>query len=612
MLATRYDVIVEGMDDFYLFVDYLQEHGAAAEMLFCTTVDPMFQQTQLGHEIDANVVQSIWDKHMSNNAMHPLTLVDTSHVTCSWADLTELLLHIKAALGSKYLAFLSRSMNPKLVTLHRILVDAALYAYFFAYVIQRGQHHMLQFWMSVMQLQGGSKDCVKNLFDRYVSQGMCSSTQNTIDASLDAAIDQETKLQLLLIQSDDQLQNKLWIEFIASSQFEQYRSNMEKDAAVSPLSILKAHVDNPLIQVHALRSAPPIPRTEAGRIADYVCIYERKEGQKPLLLQSYPKTAWPAYRVPSHTGTFCFPLEHAIDARMFPFVLCDNGPIYGMCRQLDTDHEGTQLAVCLLSRTAPIRSMRQALSFDSVLPPIDTIVHEALQPCTETVQADPALLARFLRPSTIISILEHLWAEHRVIATSAQLTLLTAIMDPLLQLLLPFEWPFLYVPLLPSALLTTLHCPSPLFIGIHASLLQDALALDPDLVVVHLDTDTVSTSPITLPPRTRARLHHAVALFCYGHAIALDSLSSNTDTSACSCSSCGIHSRWIVVRQCIEDMWNKLLFDRLHEYACHVGGNLVLDVPRMLAASPPDHQAFLRSVCSTAAFQGYVSHKRIS
>jgi hypothetical protein len=121
----------------------------------------------------------------------------------------------------------------------------------------------------------------------------------------------------------------------------------------------------------------------------------------------------------------------------------------------------------------------------------------------------------WLDPSVAIQIIACLLCEGKVLLVSRHRSALTPVAESLLALLFPFEWPFVYIPMLPRPLWNFAESPVPYFIGVctesvdpydpdpHASSARayDALLqLDlGDAVIVDLDTGILTPPSAPLP-----------------------------------------------------------------------------------------------------------------
>ncbi|KAG0309502.1 hypothetical protein BGZ97_013052 [Linnemannia gamsii] len=98
-------------------------------------------------------------------------------------------------------------------------------------------------------------------------------------------------------------------------------------------------------------------------------------------------------------------------------------------------------------------------------------------------------------------------SEGKIIFLSSYLGMLTLASESFLYLLFPLYWQGVYIPILPSALMTCLQAPVPYIIGIERKS-RDSDFPPEDACVVDLDKGTihVQLAPTPLPPRQRRKL----------------------------------------------------------------------------------------------------------
>ncbi|KAF9922976.1 hypothetical protein FBU30_006904 [Linnemannia zychae] len=116
-------------------------------------------------------------------------------------------------------------------------------------------------------------------------------------------------------------------------------------------------------------------------------------------------------------------------------------------------------------------------------------------------------LFRCLTAEDIVTVIEVILSEGKIIFLSSYLGMLTLASESFLYLLFPLYWQGVYIPILPSALMTCLQAPVPYIIGI------DRKSRDPDFppedaCVVDLDKGIIDVQlpPTPLPPRQRRKL----------------------------------------------------------------------------------------------------------
>lgn len=142
------------------------------------------------------------------------------------------------------------------------------------------------------------------------------------------------------------------------------------------------------------------------------------------------------------------------------------------------------------------------------------------------------LLFRALSPNAVLAVLEALLMEKKILLISAQLTTLTVVAESLRTLLYPFDWHYLYIPILPLTMFQYLACPTPFLMGIHSCFREKAGALlgdsSEDVVRVDLDQNSVSSahSAERLPEVCRRRLSDSIQQLFFQTLQRVDSFST--------------------------------------------------------------------------------------
>ena len=117
-------------------------------------------------------------------------------------------------------------------------------------------------------------------------------------------------------------------------------------------------------------------------------------------------------------------------------------------------------------------------------------------------------LFRILDLPSIITCIESILSERKLVLYSSHLSLLTLAAESLTGLIYPLAWHHVYIPVVPASLVAYLQAPMPYIMGVPASL-RHLEPPPPDAVVVDLDLATVtvgSDPPTPLPPRLRRKL----------------------------------------------------------------------------------------------------------
>ncbi|KAG0040977.1 hypothetical protein BGZ82_003587 [Podila clonocystis] len=137
-------------------------------------------------------------------------------------------------------------------------------------------------------------------------------------------------------------------------------------------------------------------------------------------------------------------------------------------------------------------------------------------------------LFRCLSAEDIVTIIEVILSEGRVIFLSSYLGMLTLACESFLYLLFPLYWQGVYIPILPSALMTCLQAPVPYIIGV------ERRSCDPDFppedaCVVDLDKGVIDVqlAPVPLPPRQRKKLVQSLEQYAPTSAIRRSAATKN-------------------------------------------------------------------------------------
>ena len=108
-------------------------------------------------------------------------------------------------------------------------------------------------------------------------------------------------------------------------------------------------------------------------------------------------------------------------------------------------------------------------------------------------------------------MIEALLAERKIILVSSHLSLLNQISESLVNLLFPFYWHHIFIPVLPARLLNYLQAPLPYLIGVDRSYFPLDLqkeSLSNDAIVMDIDQDLFKAKqpPVSLPSREKRKL----------------------------------------------------------------------------------------------------------
>ena len=79
---------------------------------------------------------------------------------------------------------------------------------------------------------------------------------------------------------------------------------------------------------------------------------------------------------------------------------------------------------------------------------------------------------------TILRLFECITLEKKIVMFSQSYSALTPIWECLRSLLFPFEWPYVYIPVLPTSLGHVLSAPMPFLLGLHRTFLDEIIVAD--------------------------------------------------------------------------------------------------------------------------------------
>lgn len=377
------------------------------------------------------------------------------------------------------------------------------------------------------------------------------------------------------------------------------------------------------------------------------------------IVQRYPNTDNNGFPLPSNIELFAFPdnigsitspdsignrPKKAGRLRQFNFVVADSG-CYGASKQIvvqgSSDVDSSTYAVCLITQIPLVSKLRGLLNnFHSTWESIEAVSDSKSfqdlicltnQPYSRDVPIDEhrlpsynlssplvlkhldfdfSALFKLMHPYKVLSVLEYLLLEKKVLLVSSQLSLLTIAGETFRELMFPFQFQFLYTTVLPKPLLDALQCPTPFLIGIHSSLKDQALRLEQirqDLYVVDLDYDSVNPAYIVDRPFPRGIRASFLDLFrreSFGYLVDIDYC---TDSGVSS----GSSDR--AIRKQIIHLWMNELIPSIQNFLIIVPDAredkpplLVFDAPAFYKERPNSHHPFLKAFFQTAAFSNFL------
>lgn len=132
---------------------------------------------------------------------------------------------------------------------------------------------------------------------------------------------------------------------------------------------------------------------------------------------------------------------------------------------------------------------------------------EAVNELPGSRNTDLYALFRSLSIPNIVTLFECVLSEARIILRSSHTAMLHLASAALANLLYPFKWAGVFIPVLPARLIQALEAPCPYIVGIDKRYESVELP-DDDFVLVDLDQDTIESyvPPMTLPRQQRRKL----------------------------------------------------------------------------------------------------------
>lgn len=132
---------------------------------------------------------------------------------------------------------------------------------------------------------------------------------------------------------------------------------------------------------------------------------------------------------------------------------------------------------------------------------------EAINEVPGSRNTDLYPLFRSLDIPDIVVLFEYVLSESRIILLSSHTSMLHLVASAITQLLYPFKWCGIYIPVLPARLIQALEAPCPYIVGIERRYENVELPED-DFVLVDLDQGIIEATspPVSLPRQHRRKL----------------------------------------------------------------------------------------------------------
>ncbi|KAB8606211.1 hypothetical protein FH972_025842 [Carpinus fangiana] len=143
---------------------------------------------------------------------------------------------------------------------------------------------------------------------------------------------------------------------------------------------------------------------------------------------------------------------------------------------------------------------------------------EAINEIPGSRNTDLYPLFRSLQIPDIIVLLEYVLADSRIILLSSHTSMLHLATQAILQLIYPFKWSGVLIPVLPIRLIQALEAPCPYIVGIERRYENVELPED-DFVLVDLDQGIIESTqpPVNLPRQQRRKLNSLLQLAAPHH-----------------------------------------------------------------------------------------------
>ncbi|KAF2673730.1 DENN-domain-containing protein [Microthyrium microscopicum] len=116
-------------------------------------------------------------------------------------------------------------------------------------------------------------------------------------------------------------------------------------------------------------------------------------------------------------------------------------------------------------------------------------------------------LFRSLSIPNIVTLLEYVLNESRIILLSSHTSMLHLVSHTLIALIYPLKWSAVFIPVLPSRLIQALEAPCPYIVGVERRY-ENLVLPDDDYVLVDLDENVIEATalPVALPRQQRRKL----------------------------------------------------------------------------------------------------------
>ncbi|KAM3614824.1 uncharacterized protein V6R79_019413 [Siganus canaliculatus] len=284
-----------------------------------------------------------------------------------------------------------------------------------------------------------------------------------------------------------------------------------------------------------------------------------------------------------------------------------------------------QLRTCRLSDMEErVKEFAAKLSLVPIPPPGQLHLMFTLHPLTivlpsredkdqRAIDLDLHLPFFCFRPQQLLQVLSCLLQEQRVVLFSADWARLTLVAESLLLFLQPLSWQQPYVPVLARGMLDFLMVPTAFLMGCHLSHYEEVAAETDDLILINIDSGSVSTSSsdtVDLPEIPPA------AADCFTQRCA--TLKPHFDLHQCQRASCTDISEQRTQRRAWQHSLNhdiqRITLELIVNIFRDVGGHLnyghrVFNSEEFLKTREPAEQLFYKKVLETHIFHSFLKDR---
>ena len=142
-----------------------------------------------------------------------------------------------------------------------------------------------------------------------------------------------------------------------------------------------------------------------------------------------------------------------------------------------------------------LRTDRAKYLTDATWEPTADQIERLLAPWTPTQgEVNIEELVTKLSLRDLVKLVGAVLLEKKIVIVSSYFSSLSAACEALKRLIQPLLWSHVFAPLLPECMIECLECPTPFIFGLHQAFVTENLHVDDELVLVNLDTCTLSGS----------------------------------------------------------------------------------------------------------------------